>query len=96
MGDLIKGAECKGLSSFGAFFNVNGEMDCLVHLQEIQYSRLNHPDEVLSVGDKKDLLVISVDNDKLQVGCILERNYYGTITTAKTCYMHVICITCII
>ena len=53
VGDVIKGAECKGLSSFGAFFNVNGEMDCLVHLQEIQYSRLNHPDEVLSVGEKR-------------------------------------------
>ena len=73
VGDLIKGAECKGLSSFGAFFNVNGEMDCLVHLQEIQYSRLNHPDEVLSVGEKRDLKVISVDNEKLQVGCSIKQ-----------------------
>ena len=73
VGDVIKGAECKGLSSFGAFFNVNGEMDCLVHLQEIQYSRLNHPDEVLSVGEKKDLKVISVDNEKLQVGCSIKQ-----------------------
>ena len=73
VGDLIKGAECKGLSSFGAFFNVNGEMDCLVHLQEIQYSRLNHPEEVLSVGEKRDLKVISVDNEKLQVGCSIKQ-----------------------
>jgi small subunit ribosomal protein S1 len=73
VGDIIKGAECKGLSSFGAFFNVNGEMDCLVHLQEIQYSRLNHPDEVLSVGEKRDLKVISVDNEKLQVGCSIKQ-----------------------
>ena len=73
VGDIIKGAECKGLSSFGAFFNVNGEMDCLVHLQEIQYSRLNHPEEVLSVGEKRDLKVISVDNEKLQVGCSIKQ-----------------------
>ena len=73
VGDIIKSAECKGLSSFGAFFNVNGEMDCLVHLQEIQYSRLNHPDEVLSVGEKRDLKVISVDNEKLQVGCSIKQ-----------------------
>ena len=42
-------------------FNVNNELDCLVHLQEISYSRVNHPEEVSNIGDKHDLLVISVD-----------------------------------
>ena len=28
-------------------FNVNNELDVLVHLQEISYSRVNHPDEFL-------------------------------------------------
>ena len=41
VGDIIKGAEVKGYSSFGCFFNVNGELDVLVHLQEISYSRVN-------------------------------------------------------
>ena len=35
VGDIIKGAEVKGYSTFGCFFNVNGELDVLVHLQEI-------------------------------------------------------------
>ena len=35
IGDVIKGAEVKGYSSFGCFFNVNNELDVLVHLQEI-------------------------------------------------------------
>ncbi len=73
VGTIIKGAEVKGLSSFGAFFNVNGEMDCLVHLQEISYSRVNHPDEVFSIGERHDLKVISVDLDKLQVGCSIKQ-----------------------
>ncbi len=73
VGDVIKGAEVKGLSSFGAFFNVNGEMDCLVHLQEISYSRVNHPDEVFTIGEKHDLKVISVDKEKLQVGCSIKQ-----------------------
>ena len=73
VGDIIKGAEVKGLSSFGAFFNVNGEMDCLVHLQEISYSRVNHPDEVFTIGEKHDLKVISVDKEKLQVGCSIKQ-----------------------
>ena len=73
VGDIIKGAEVKGYSSFGCFFNVNGELDVLVHLQEISYSRVNHPDEVFNIGEKHDLKVISVDKQKLQVGCSVKQ-----------------------
>ena len=74
VGDIIKGAELKGYSSFGAFFSVNGELDVLVHLQELAYTRISHPEEVFTaIGEKKDLLVISVDLDKLQVGCSIKQ-----------------------
>ena len=73
VGDIIKNAEVKGYSSFGCFFNVNGELDVLVHLQEISYSRVNHPDEVFNIGEKHDLKVISVDKEKLQVGCSVKQ-----------------------
>jgi len=74
VGDVIKDAVVKGYSSFGCFFGVNnGELDVLVHLQEISYSRINHPDEVFNIGEKHDLLVISVDKDKLQVGCSIKQ-----------------------
>jgi len=73
VGDIIKGAEVKGYSSFGCFFNVNDELDVLVHLQEISYSRVNHPDEVFNIGEKHDLKIISVDKDKLQVGCSVKQ-----------------------
>ena len=73
VGDVIKNAEVKGYSSFGCFFNVNDELDVLVHLQEISYSRINHPDEVFSIGEKHDLKVISVDKEKLQVGCSVKQ-----------------------
>ena len=72
-GDIIKDAVVKGYSSFGCFFNVNNELDCLVHLQEISYSRVNHPEEVFNIGDKHDLLVISVDKEKLQIGCSIKQ-----------------------
>ena len=52
-GDIIKNAECKGFSSFGAFFNVNGELDVLVHLQELSYSRVDHPDQILEIGQNQ-------------------------------------------
>ena len=74
IGDIIKDAVVKGYSSFGCFFDVNnGELDVLVHLQEISYSRINHPDEVFSIGEKRDLKVISVDLAKLQVGCSIKQ-----------------------
>ena len=73
IGDIIKGAEVKGYSSFGCFFNVNNELDVLVHLQEISYSRVSHPDEIFNIGEKHDLKVISVDKEKLQVGCSIKQ-----------------------
>ena len=73
IGDIIKNAEVKGYSSFGCFFNVNNELDVLVHLQEISYSRVNHPDEVFNIGEKHDLKVISIDKEKLQIGCSIKQ-----------------------
>jgi len=75
VGDVIKDAEVKGFSSFGCFFSVNGELDVLVHLQELSYSRIDHPDQILEIGQKKDLKVITVDENKLQVGCSIKQLY---------------------
>jgi len=73
VGDVIKDAEVKGYSSFGCFFSVNGELDVLCHLQEISYSRVSHPDEVFTIGNRHDVKVISVDLEKLQVGVSLKQ-----------------------
>ncbi len=73
VGDIIRDAVVKGYSSFGCFFEVNNEIDVLVHLQEISYSRVNHPDEIFNVGEKHDLKVISIDNEKLQIGCSIKQ-----------------------
>ena len=64
---------CKGFSSFGAFFNVNGEIDVLVHLQECSWSRVDHPDQVVEIGQKMDLKIISIDESKLQIGCSIKK-----------------------
>jgi len=75
IGDVIKDAEVKGFSSFGAFFSVNGELDVLTHLQELSYSRIDHPSDILEIGQKKNLKVITVDETKLQVGCSIKQLY---------------------
>ena len=72
VGQIIKNAVVKGYSSFGCFFEVNNEIDVLVHLQEISYSRINHPDEVFTIGEKHDLKVIGIDNEKMQISCSIK------------------------
>ena len=76
VGEIIKDATVKGYSSFGAFFEVNtplGTLDVLTHLQEISYSRINHPDEIFNIGEKHDLLIITIDDSKMQIGCSLKQ-----------------------
>ena len=76
IGEIIKGAVVKGYSSFGCFFEVTtpeGTIDTLCHLQEISYSRVNHPDEIFNIGEKHDLKIISIDMEKLQVGCSIKQ-----------------------
>ncbi len=76
VGDIIKDAVVKGYSSFGCFFEVttpDGTLDTLCHLQEISYSRVNHPDEIFNIGEKHDLKIISIDMEKLQVGCSIKQ-----------------------
>ena len=73
--DIIKDAVVKGFSSFGCFFSVNGELDVLCHLQELSYTRIDHPSDILEIGEKRDLKVISVDESKLQIGCSIKQLY---------------------
>ena len=72
VGEIIKDAVVKGYSSFGCFFEVNNEIDVLVHLQEISYSRINHPDEVFTIGEKHNLKIISIDKEKMQISCSIK------------------------
>lgn len=55
------------VAEFGAFVNVNGA-DGLVHLSEISWERIQHPSEVLSVGQEVKVKVISVDKEKKRIG----------------------------
>ena len=73
VGDVIKNATVKAFSNFGIFFEVNSELDVLCHLQELSYSRVNHPEELFNIGDKHDLLVISKDDSKQQIGCSIKQ-----------------------
>jgi small subunit ribosomal protein S1 len=55
------------IANFGAFININGA-DGLVHLSEISWDHIEHPKEVLEVGQEIDVKVINIDQDKKRIG----------------------------
>jgi len=55
------------LANFGAFININGA-DGLVHLSELSWDHIEHPREVLEIGQEIKVKVINVDRDKKRIG----------------------------
>jgi small subunit ribosomal protein S1 len=58
------------LSDFGAFVNINGA-DGLVHLSELAWERVQHPRDVLEVGQDVQVKVINIDREKKRIGLSL-------------------------
>lgn len=65
-GDVRTG-KVTSLAEFGAFVNINGA-DGLVHLSEISWDRIQHPAEVLKVGQEIKVKIINIDRDKKRIG----------------------------
>ncbi len=65
-GQIVNG-RVTSLAEFGVFVNVNGA-DGLVHLSEISWDRIQHPNEVLKVGQEVKVKVISIDREKKRIG----------------------------
>ena len=65
-GDVRTG-RVTSLADFGAFVNIEGA-DGLVHLSEISWDRIGHPNEVLEVGQEVEVKVISIDRDRKRIG----------------------------
>lgn len=74
--DLTEGSVRRGVVSslcdFGAFVNLGG-VDGLVHVSELAWHRIQHPREVLTVGDEVDVYVLRVDREKHRVGLSIKR-----------------------
>lgn len=55
------------LADFGVFVNVNGA-DGLVHMSEISWERVQHPGDILKVGQEVKVKVINIDHEKKRIG----------------------------
>ena len=63
----IRTGRVTSLADFGAFVNIDGA-DGLVHLSEISWERIQHPSEVLRVGQEVQVKVISMDRERKRIG----------------------------
>lgn len=64
--------EVKRLTDFGAFVDVEG-VDGLLHVSEISWGRVNKPSDVLKVGDKINVYVLSIDKDKKKLSLSMKK-----------------------
>jgi 4-hydroxy-3-methylbut-2-enyl diphosphate reductase len=92
-GQVVKGI-VRRLTNFGAFVDIGG-VDGLLHISEMAWYRINHPSEVVNVGDELEVMVLRVDqeNEKVSLGLkqvlpnpwdnVEEKYPEGSIITAK-------------
>lgn len=73
------------LANFGAFVDLGGA-DGLVHISQLAWSRVNHPSEVLKVGQEVEVQVLSVDKDKKKIALSIKRAEVDPWTTVEQRY----------
>lgn len=64
VGDTVEG-EISALTSFGAFVKFGQDLEGLVHISEIAWQRIDHPKDILKVGDKVKAQIIQLDRSKI-------------------------------
>jgi small subunit ribosomal protein S1 len=70
-GDVVRGT-VTGLRDFGAFVNLGGA-DGLIHVSELAWHRVDHPRDVLRVGEEVDVYVLSLDRDANRIALSRKR-----------------------
>jgi len=83
-GDVRSGV-VSSVCDFGAFVDIGGA-DGLVHLSELSWSRVKHPSEVVKVGDRVQVYVLSIDNDRKRIALSLKRTQSEPWTTVQERY----------
>src|SRR5581483_10213458 len=83
-GEVRKGV-VSNLANFGAFVDLGGA-DGLVHISQLAWSRVNHPSEVLHVGQEVEVQVLSVDKEKKKIALSIKRAEVDPWTTVEQRY----------
>ena len=70
-GDVLNG-RVSGLRNFGAFVDLGGA-DGLVHISELAWHRVNHPREVVKVGDEIEVYILGLDKEEQRIALSRKR-----------------------
>src|ERR671928_663755 len=70
-GDVVEG-QISNIVDFGAFVDLDG-MDGLIHISELSWSHVNHPSEILSIGDVVPVKVLDIDSERRRLSLSVKR-----------------------
>jgi small subunit ribosomal protein S1 len=70
-GDVVDG-QISNIVDFGAFVDLDG-MDGLIHISELSWSHVNHPSEVLEIGQDVKVKVLDIDRDRQRISLGLKQ-----------------------
>jgi len=70
-GDVIEG-QISNIVDFGAFVDLDG-MDGLIHISELSWSHVNHPSEVLDIGQTVKVKVLDIDRERQRISLGLKQ-----------------------
>lgn len=74
-GDIVHG-EVTRMEPFGAFVELPGQIEALVHISEISWSRIGHPSEMLRVGQQVSAKILKIEEDdrgRLKIGLSMKQ-----------------------
>ena len=70
-GQVVEG-DISNIVDFGAFVDLDG-IDGLIHISELSWSHVNHPSEILSIGDTVPVKVLDIDRDRQRISLGLKQ-----------------------
>lgn len=68
----VRHGQVKNITDFGAFVDLDG-IDGLLHVTDMTWGRINHPSELLKVGDQLDVMILDVDMEKERISLGLKQ-----------------------
>jgi len=69
---LVVEGQISNIVDFGAFVDLNG-IDGLIHISELSWSHVNHPSEILNIGDTVQVKVLDIDRDRQRISLGLKQ-----------------------
>ncbi|MDI6759537.1 MAG: 30S ribosomal protein S1 [Candidatus Brocadiaceae bacterium] len=84
VGELRKGI-VKNIADFGAFVDLGG-LDGLLHITDMSWGRINHPSELLSIGQEVEVKILDVDKEKEKIALGLKQKLESPWTKVEGKY----------